>query len=655
MNVWMSQTIVHALGWTLVHFLWEGLVIAALHAVGLRIFKKYPAHYKYLAGCAAMALMAIAPAVTLFLVAELNAPQSQTTGPAASPWTETTGPAAKSPPSLVVTATPDASALDFSRRLEMLFPWLVLGWVAGVCALSGRLLAGWLQVRRLRRTATQPLPPPWPEKLAALAQRLGVNRSIQLLQSALIEVPTVIGWLRPVILLPIGCVTGLTPRQLESIIAHELAHIRRHDYVINLLQSAVETLLFYHPAVWWVSRRVRDERENCCDDLAVEVSGDLVGYARALATLEELRPASAQLMLAAGGAPLLQRIRRLAGQPERSAGRASWPVAGISLLLVLGILAAGMREHRVAAQGVGVIAPFAGDNVSHPPVPDDHSKIITLAQASGAPVGIIQQANTNPVVATSVKGRALNPEPEIVISAKFVQITSSPGETNFMVFNSPGIGPRKTVGPVAGVLTDPQFRATINALQQKNGTEVLAAPQIVTESGRQAQMQIGDVEPIVFPGKGTNASTTNKFFGITLDAVATVSADKKSISMLLIPSISKFLGYVNVSTNGSVIPMPHFELRQTTANVTVWDCQTVVIGGMASDSTNAASQPLRKETLLFVTAWIINHDGTRYNSDEKTKALWAGPPLPQGSTNDNSEFEWNVRLPEAPPQASTNR
>ena len=162
--------------------------------------------------------------------------------------------------------------------------------------------------------------------------------------------PAVIGWLRPVILLPASCLIGLTPGQLESILAHELAHIRRHDYLINLLQNVVETLLFYHPAVWWVSRRIRAEREHCCDDLAVKTCGDAAAYARALATLEELRPAPAPFALAAAGAPLLERIRRLAGQPERSAVRPAWPVAGIIALLLLALLAAALRNNPASAQ-----------------------------------------------------------------------------------------------------------------------------------------------------------------------------------------------------------------------------------------------------------------------------------------------------------------
>ena len=703
MNPWLSQTIVQALGWTLVHFLWQGLVIAALLATGLRLVRNRPAHYKYLAACVAMALMALAPLATFRLVL------SQTESlPAITPISAKISAVRTSEifiPAQPTRATiPGPHAVEFLERLNHLFPWLVLGWLAGVCALSGRLFLGWLQVRRLRRTATHPLPSPWPEKLSTLAQRLGVNRSIQLLQSTLIEVPTVIGWLRPVILLPASCVTGLTPGQLEAIIAHELAHIRRHDYLVNLLQSIIETLLFYHPAVWWVSRRIRDERENCCDDLAVEMSGDLVGYARALATLEELRPASAQLMLAAGGAPLLQRIRRLAGQPERSAGRASWPVAGIALLLVLGILAAGRMEHHAAA------APQLADGTNvviaaqAPPSPvtletntngvwtfrvlatkfvytglTNQPQIATLIQdgkilyesgnydeavikfqqalaidptslpasqylrltrekllSHGKPIKLVANSVVTPTTGTVTaaspnRARPAGDLPEINIKAKFVEITTAPGDTNmFFTTNGPGAA----MGSFTGFLTDPQFRATIKALEQRQGTDVLSAPEVTTESGRQAQMQIGDMQKIVLPGKGTNVSTTNMFFGETLDTLATVSADKKSINMRLIPSISEFKGYVKVGTNPAAPALPSYELRQTTANVAMWDAQTVVIGGFATvGGTNIASQSAKKEILIFVTGTLINPDGTRYHSEEEEKALLAGPPPQPGSTN----------------------
>src|SRR5262249_55483729 len=147
--------------------------------------------------------------------------------------------------------------------------------------------------------------------LSRLAARLRVRMPVKLVESALVEVPTVIGWLKPMILLPAAALAGLDPRQLEALLAHELAHVRRHDYLVNLLQTAIETLLFYPPAVWWLSRRIREERELCCDDLAITVCGDGMVYARALATMEELRSAPA-LTLAADGGSLLARIRRIA-------------------------------------------------------------------------------------------------------------------------------------------------------------------------------------------------------------------------------------------------------------------------------------------------------------------------------------------------------
>jgi beta-lactamase regulating signal transducer with metallopeptidase domain len=114
-------------------------------------------------------------------------------------------------------------------------------------------------------------------KLKLLAERLAVRRAVQLTESALIQIPTVVGWLRPVILLPASALTGLNTEQLEAILAHELAHIKRYDYLVNMLQTIVETLGFYHPAVWWISHKIRAEREHCCDDLAVSISGDRVG------------------------------------------------------------------------------------------------------------------------------------------------------------------------------------------------------------------------------------------------------------------------------------------------------------------------------------------------------------------------------------------
>jgi beta-lactamase regulating signal transducer with metallopeptidase domain len=352
MRNWLPSELIDGLGWTLLHFVWQGLVIALLLAAGLRLLRNKSANHRYLIGCGALLCVIIAPALTFRHFAPNKPPPlAQISSSIEIP--------AEAAPIIVVPSSPVATArfplnsappqTTIAERVKSILPWLVLVWFAGVFVFSIRLMFGWWRVNRLKRADGLSLAVPLLEQLAALTKRLGIRRPLRAIQSALVEVPTVIGWLRPVLLLPASCVVGLNPIQLEAILTHELAHVRRHDYLVNLLQNVVETLLFYHPAVWWISHRIREERENCCDDLAVRICGDPVAYARALATLEELRPAPAQLVLAAGGAPLLQRIKRLLGRNRDSAVRPVWPLAGIFAALLLIGVAVGLRGHRVLA------------------------------------------------------------------------------------------------------------------------------------------------------------------------------------------------------------------------------------------------------------------------------------------------------------------
>jgi HEAT repeat protein len=187
----------------------------------------------------------------------------------------------------------------------------VIVWVLGVVIFSARLAYGWMAARRLRTNGTRATTQGLQQMLARLTERMRVSRPVQVLESMLVEVPAVIGWLRPVILVPTSALTGLTPQQLEVLLAHELAHVRRYDYIVNVAQCVIEALLFYHPAVWWASRRAREEREQCCDDLVVQLCGDRRLYASALVEMERLRPAAPRLALAATGGSLLHRVRRL--------------------------------------------------------------------------------------------------------------------------------------------------------------------------------------------------------------------------------------------------------------------------------------------------------------------------------------------------------
>jgi hypothetical protein len=223
-----------------------------------------------------------------------------------------------------------------------------MAWFAGVTACSVRLAAGWISAARLRSSHNRPPSAEWQHALQRLIERMRVGRPVRLRVSDRVESLSVIGWLRPVILAPLGLLTGLAPDHVEALLAHELAHVRRHDYLVNLLQGIAESLLFYHPAVWWFSGQIRVEREHCCDDLAVAASGDVLTYARALAELESARPAHFKAALAANDGSLVRRIRRLIDPAAHAPSRpgAAWV---LSVLLLVAIGGVGMRAAQPAS------------------------------------------------------------------------------------------------------------------------------------------------------------------------------------------------------------------------------------------------------------------------------------------------------------------
>src|SRR5262245_2612784 len=289
MNTLETWGHIEVLGWTLIHFTWQGTLVALSLAGVLRMLRGASTNARYAAACVALLLMSSFPPFTIAIIG-LSTPYKTAGGlphqfaeqPASEPQPVEIEPTIVPTQADIASAPPQRRLFIRAAPITTLLPWMILLWLLGVVFFSMRLVGGWLYTQRLKSYGTRPLEEGWEQTLRRLCDRLRAPRPARLLESALVKVPMVIGWLRPVILLPVGALTGLTPQQLEAIIAHELAHIRRHDYLINLLQAVVETLLFYHPAVWWVSRRIRQEREHCCDDLAVAVCGDALSYARAL-------------------------------------------------------------------------------------------------------------------------------------------------------------------------------------------------------------------------------------------------------------------------------------------------------------------------------------------------------------------------------------
>jgi beta-lactamase regulating signal transducer with metallopeptidase domain len=342
----LSQEIVQKLGWTLLHFVWQAAAMALLLAILLKVLRKSTANRRYIIACAALGLIVLLPIVTMQLV-PVSAPRLPAgIEPARPPTVLATGQIGERSPAKMIefeeqgepeSLGPASIALWKQRAAELLepaLPYIVSGWLLGVFGLSVWHLGGWAQLQRLRKKMVKRVGVSLDSKLNQLAERLGVQRAVELVESALVQIPTVVGWLRPVILLPASALTGLSSEQLEAILAHELAHIRRHDYLVNMLQTVVEIFGFYHPAVWWVSHKIRVERENCCDDLAVSISGDRIRYARALTSMEEIRAGRNELAVAATGGNLFGRIRRLVGKDANDGSRASWIPSVITILLI---------------------------------------------------------------------------------------------------------------------------------------------------------------------------------------------------------------------------------------------------------------------------------------------------------------------------------
>jgi uncharacterized protein (TIGR03435 family) len=331
-----SQPWVERLGWTLVHFLWQGLSIAALYAAARRGVARTPSpNVRYLLACGALATMMAAPLVTWGLMRPSDA------SPEAAYRIRSTPPAASI--SGVPTTTLPASVRATVSGVQPagFLPWVVMVWLAGAMVFWMRLAGGWVVAARMRSTLVRRAPPEWQEMLRKLGARIGLSRPVRLLVSALVQVPMVVGWLRPVVLVPVGALGGLPAEHLEALLLHELAHIRRHDYLVNILQSVAEALLFYHPAVWWVSVHIRAERELCCDDVVVSASGDAFTYARALAQLESYRPAHLGAAVAVNGGSLADRIARLLGQSRPSVRTGLGPGA-LAVAILLGAAAYGL-------------------------------------------------------------------------------------------------------------------------------------------------------------------------------------------------------------------------------------------------------------------------------------------------------------------------
>jgi beta-lactamase regulating signal transducer with metallopeptidase domain len=421
----MSDSI-EALGWTLVHFCWQAAAIALLYRVVDAAFSRSRSSVRYALALVAMMSMLVAALATLGYE-ELRTARNNVL--AAIAFREPAHPLHAAPAnvpaeSVQASLSTPVPGYEFATVIThwmplsfvRLMPWIDAAWLVGVMILSLRTIGGWMLIRRLRMSAMVEIPESVRATFNHLLERMEIRRRIDLFVCERISGPLAMGVFRSVVLLPVSAVTHLTPDQLEVVLAHELAHIRRGDYLWNMIQTVVETLFFFHPAVWWLGAQLRQQRELCCDDVALSCCADPVVYATALLRLEEQRGSRMQLAMALDGHSvgmgLKARIVRILdgtpGQAERRRELAPLSLVGITALLGLffvplpqvladharpqQLLAAATiypapRSHVIEGDGEVKCAPKAAFTVPHTPKAPAAARAVAAVPAVSARPG----------------------------------------------------------------------------------------------------------------------------------------------------------------------------------------------------------------------------------------------------------------------------
>jgi beta-lactamase regulating signal transducer with metallopeptidase domain len=393
---WLSRQEIVALGWALLHFCWQGTAVAVAYAIIDRMTAHATSKVRYIVPLAALMIMPgivlgtfalelrVATPVYSIATASTNAPVD----PAI--W-----------PTPALHELPLASGLENSTdwlamRADRMLPWVDAVWLVGVLLLALRSLGGWFHLAVVRRRARRMVPHEIERAFLRLCERVQVGRKVVLRASDEVISPLAMGLWRATVILPISAVLSLPAEELEAVIAHELGHIRRWDYLWNLIQTAVESVLFFHPAVWWLSRTVRERRELCCDEIAVQSCTDATVYARALLRLEEQRTIRLRMAMAFGGCggSLLQRIKKVLGEDMAIENRMT---SGVS----------------AATAGALIIALLLGPKIGQAvvtPVTPDHPVVAFATDASHISLpSLPEEAEAPPVVPPLVTPAAVAP------------------------------------------------------------------------------------------------------------------------------------------------------------------------------------------------------------------------------------------------------
>jgi len=308
----LNEQTINALGWNLFHIIWQGFLLAFILAVILQFLKNKSAQIRYLVAYLSLFLL-VALSVYNFSN-NLNRTTNITSHEIIDNGNFELDDKNLTGFSNTESLNPMFDQLKTKiKKIDKYFPLIVNLWLFGVLISILKFILGFLYTQKLKNNYIQEISGIWHKKFKCLQAQLKVNKVIRYLESGLVKSPVVIGYFKPCILIPAEMLTGMPSNQIEAIIAHEIAHIRRNDYILNVLQSLVETLFFFHPAVWFISSQIRKERENSCDDLALTVCKESTVYAKALVSIQELSLKRHYSAVAFSGRKkhLLNRVKRM--------------------------------------------------------------------------------------------------------------------------------------------------------------------------------------------------------------------------------------------------------------------------------------------------------------------------------------------------------
>jgi bla regulator protein blaR1 len=498
-----ADEVLRLLGWSLLHFLWEGTLVALLLSAVLAIARQSSAQVRYAICCAALALMALCPIATFAYLEQASGGATHVGLIAENASKLGVAQEQSAPTSMLERATANANEA---------MPWVFAVWMIGVLVFLARVVGASMAVRRLRTASIVAAPESVLALAMVVAERLGISEVFEVYGSGMVTAPTVVGWLKPMILFPVASMMSLAPEQLEAMLAHELAHIRRRDYLLNALQVAVETLLFYHPGVWWVSRQIRREREHCCDDVAVAVTGSPLVYAKALYLLEEQRAMAPQLMLGGNGGQLTMRIKRLLTGRESAAGSGggmTWLMMAAFIAMAAGVVAFTTMPVKARAQNPAPAVTAGTDTdaqeipwseaVKHlqqiPTVPK-YPEMAKAARVSGdvkiamviGPKGTVEAAHV-------VSGEPMLQQAALdsVIQYKFLPITDHPVTTTATITFTLGDHDEKPDLSCTYYDNAEAGHAGTCELNETNGSQYLCRR---NDGDKQAQLQVGCKEKV---------------------------------------------------------------------------------------------------------------------------------------------------------------